>query len=95
MNRLQSDFLKLNWYDLAKGFIVAFLTVFVAAIISTIEARQLPTLAELEVAAYAGLSGGIGYLIKNFVTNSQGTIGTKTAPTPMRPVENDNPYNRA
>jgi hypothetical protein len=49
----------------------------------------------LEVAAYAGLSGGIGYLIKNFVTNSQGTIGTKTAPTPMRPVENDNPYNRA
>lgn len=78
MNRLQSDLYKINWYDIAKGFIVAFLAIFVSTVAVTINDGALPTVPELKAAAMAGFAAGVGYLLKNFLTNSQGALGTKT-----------------
>jgi len=62
----------INWADLGKGIIVAFLTAFLAIIGQSIEAGQLPTLAEIKVAALAGATAGIAYLIKNLLSNNEG-----------------------
>ena len=63
-------FLTLNWKDLGKGLILAFLTVFVTTVYAALQAGALPTGAQLGSAALAGLTAMVAYLIKNFFTNS-------------------------
>lgn len=65
-------FLKLGMPDLLKGVIVAFLTALVTSVYTILQTGVLPTLAELKVAAIAGLTAAVAYLIKNFFTNSEG-----------------------
>ena len=69
-----SNFLNLNFDDLVKGFIVAFLSTALTGVVSTLDSGVLPTLAELKTAAIVGLTAGISYLLKNLLTNSQGEI---------------------
>lgn len=66
-----ASFLKLNFRDLAKGFLVAFLTVVVAGLSVTLDQGFLPTVAELKSLALTGLAAGGAYLLKNLFTNSQ------------------------
>jgi VIT1/CCC1 family predicted Fe2+/Mn2+ transporter len=69
-----SNFLNLNFDDLVKGFIVAFLSTALTGVVSTLDSGVLPTLAELKTAAIVGLTAGISYLLKNLLTNSQGVV---------------------
>lgn len=64
------DIFSLNWADIGKGVLVAFLTVFLAAIGQSIDAGTLPSIEQIKVAALAGLAAGIAYLIKQFFTNT-------------------------
>lgn len=75
-----SPFLKLNLRDLVNGLVVAFLTASLTGLIQTLDAGQLPTLAELKTSALAGLVASLAYLLKNLVTNSQGEMATKEPP---------------
>ena len=64
----QSNFLALNWKDVAKGFVVAAITSAVTGISQSLEAGALPTLVQLKTSALIGLAAGLSYLIKNFFT---------------------------
>jgi biotin transporter BioY len=72
-----STIFTINWADLGKGALVAAITAALAIIGQSIEAGQLPTSAQLKVAGLAGLTAGIGYIIKNFLTGSDGKFLTK------------------
>ena len=76
-----SEFLKLNWNDLGKGALVAFLTVFVGSLIEALNAGALPSLTQLGAWAIPALASGLGYLLKNLFQNSENKIG------PEVPVE--------
>lgn len=62
----------INWADFGKGIIVAFLTTFLAIIGQAVEAGSLPTLAQIKMAALAGATAGVGYIVKNLLSNSEG-----------------------
>lgn len=80
-NVVTSSFLSVNWRDALRGFLIAALTTILATVGQAVEAGSLPTIAQLKVAALAGLTAGISYLIKNFFSSSEITI--KKAPTEM------------
>lgn len=71
-----SKFLNLNAQDYLKGFLVAALTVILTGVYTSLIAvpPHFPTGSELQSLLIAGLAAGIGYLIKNLFTNSQGKI---------------------
>ena len=69
-----SNFLNLNFDDLVKGFIVAFLSTALTGVVATLDSGVLQTLTELKSAAIVGLTAGISYLLKNLLTNSQGVV---------------------
>ena len=71
---MKSNFLKLNWQDVAKAFVVAFLTALVAALAGTVEHGGMPTVADLKLAGWTSLVAAISYLVKNFLTNSEDKI---------------------
>ena len=76
----QSKFFKLNALDLGKSLLVAFFTSFVTVLYTSLESGHLPNLATLKVAAITGLTGAVGYLVKNVFTNSEGKIAAKEQP---------------
>jgi hypothetical protein len=67
-----SEFLKINSFDLLKGFITAFLTSAITMMVQALSAGNFPTTLQLKQAAIAGLAAGGAYLLKNFFTNSEG-----------------------
>jgi predicted exporter len=74
-----SDLFKLNWADLGKAVLLAFITTFLGGVYAIIQTGAFPTLAELGAAAMAGLGAALAYLVKNFFTNSQNKLA---APEP-------------
>jgi len=74
-----SGLLKLNWADIGKSLLIAFLTSFIASVYATIQTGTFPDLANLGSYALAGLGAALAYLIKNFFTNSQNQLA---APEP-------------
>lgn len=66
---MKSDFLKLNLKDYARGVLVAVLTAALIALQPIVERGTLPTLEELKAIGIVGVSAGIAYLVKNFLTN--------------------------
>lgn len=69
-----SSFFSLNWQDAFRGFLIAAITAVIATVGQSINAGNLPTLAELKIAGLAGLTAGISYIIKNLFTASEITI---------------------
>lgn len=71
---MKSKFLSLDTKDAINGFIVAFLSAALTAVLATLDSGTLPTLAELKSAGIIGLTAGLSYLIKNVLTNSNGEL---------------------
>ena len=71
---MKSKFLTLDTKDAVNGFIVAFLSAALTAVLATLDSGTLPTLAELKSAGIIGLTAGLSYLIKNVLTNSNGEL---------------------
>ncbi len=71
---MKSKFLTLDKKDAINGFVVAFLSAALTAVLATLDSGALPTLAELKSAGIIGLTAGLSYLIKNVLTNSNGEL---------------------
>lgn len=69
-----SNLFSLNWGDVGKGMLMAFLTTVLGALYTVIQSGTFPTLEQLGTMGMAGLAAGIAYLMKNFVTNSQNKL---------------------
>lgn len=69
---MNSKFFTLNYKDVIKGFIVAAIT---AALTGAYDALTSAQPLNIKAIATVSLTAGIGYLIKNVLTNSDGQIG--------------------
>lgn len=78
---MNSKFLNLNLNDFTKGLIVVVLTAIVVGLEQILQTGNLPTVIQLKVIGLATLSAGIAYLVKNFLSNSEGKFLGKEVPT--------------
>ena len=69
---MKSAFLSINWNDIFKGFIVAGLASVGTIILPILNSGLLPTLADLKTAGVTGLTAGLAYLLKNFLSSQDG-----------------------
>lgn len=69
-----SNIFTLNWADLGKGVVMAILGAFLTSIYAIFQAGALPTLADLHVAGIAAAITGGSYLLKNLLTNNEGSF---------------------
>ena len=67
-----STFLKLNWKDLAKGFVVAIITALITACYQIIQTDFTFDWLTFKPAFLTAIAAGLSYLIKNLFTNSVG-----------------------
>ncbi len=76
-----SSFLKINFFDILKGVLVAAFTVILGGVYTALKAGTLPTVASLEQLGMAGLTAGLAYLVKQLLTNSSGVpLATENKP---------------
>jgi len=76
-----SNFLSLNWLDLAKGLLMAILTPVVVIIQQSIEAGVFTL--DWKSIGLAAFGGGFAYLVKNFFTKPDTqSIGMPKPPKP-------------
>ncbi len=61
----------INWRDILKGLITAFLTAFVTSVYQWISNGSFPTGDQFKTAGLIGLSAAMAYLIKNFFTPAE------------------------
>jgi hypothetical protein len=78
-----SNFLNLNLRDLIHGTLLAFLTVFLAAVLQVTQTGNFPILADLKGYALAGATAAISYLIKNIFVNSTGQLFIPESKKPL------------
>jgi len=64
----------LHLIDWVKGFVVACLTGGLTAVTDTLTSGALPGSGNLKAYIIASLLAGIAYIIKNFLTNSEGKL---------------------
>lgn len=67
---MNSSFLNIDLKDLGKGLIVAVLTSVLTIVYNTVEAGSLTF--DWKLIATTAITTGLGYLLKNLLTNSQG-----------------------
>lgn len=67
---MKSPLFNINIHDIIRGFIVAAFAGIGMTIIPALDAGTLPTIAMLKAAGITGLSAGLAYLAKNFLSNS-------------------------
>ena len=68
-----SAYLKLNVFDVLKGFVVSIITAVLVLINSTITSGSFEF--NWTTIWQTSLTAGVAYLVKNFFTNSNGTLG--------------------
>ena len=72
---MKSNFLKLDWKDLAKGAILAFIVALLTGALQLFQGGEIEwTFIFWQPTIYAGITALIAYLIKNLVTNSEDEI---------------------
>lgn len=84
---MNSLFMKLNKSDFFKGLVVAALASALGVIQPALASGTIFNAAVLQGAVQAGLAGGMAYLMKNFLSNSQGKLGPE--PTVVTPPSAD------
>jgi len=84
---MESKFLLLGKNDLVKGVITAFLGALIAGVYQLLNANEL-SLQTIKPVLIASASAGLGYLIKNWLTNSNGQP-FHSEPIPDQPDGND------
>lgn len=67
-----SKFLRLNWQDIGKGVLMAFLGALITGLYQLLNTGALFNLDSLKSVLMVALAAGISYIIKNYFTNSEG-----------------------
>lgn len=80
-----APFLSLNWKDVLRGFVVAFLTVVITGVSTSLNNQTLPNLTDIEHLCLLGLGAGFAYLIKNIFTNSDDQLMKKEPTDIVKP----------
>jgi len=71
----RSRFLNVDWADLGKGLLIAFLTALLGGLLELLQAGEIPTTwAVFQPIFELALAAGVSYLLKNLFTNSEGQL---------------------
>ncbi len=68
---MKSKFLTLNWKDLSRGLLIAFLTAILTGVINILDTGAVFTWTTLKPVLIAAISAALSYLLKCLATNSQ------------------------
>ena len=71
---MRSAFLRLNWRDLIKGLITAFFTAFITSVYELLTSGVELNWLTIKPIVFTSIAAMLGYLIKNFFTNSEGNL---------------------
>ena len=68
---MKSKFLTLDWKDLSRGLLIAFLTAVLTGVINILDAGAIFTWLTIKPVLIAGISAALSYFLKCLATNSQ------------------------
>jgi len=68
---MKSKFLTLDWKDLLRGLLIAFLTAVLTGVINILDTGAIFTWLTIKPVLIAGISAALSYLLKCLATNSQ------------------------
>jgi hypothetical protein len=71
---MNSKLFKWTGYDLLKGGVVSAMTAGLTAVSQQLDIGHIPTSSEWKVIAISAFAAFAAYMLKNFVTNSDGKI---------------------
>jgi len=74
-----SGLFSLNLRDAIHGFLIAFLTSVLSAVVALLNTGAMPGIVDLKNYAMIGLTAGISYVTKNLFSNSDGELLKKDA----------------
>lgn len=72
---MNSDFLKLNWFDVGKGLLLAVISAVLTTIQTSLSAGSLEF--DWKAIGLVATTTCVAYLIKNVFTNSDGKVSTE------------------
>ena len=78
---MKSKFLTLDWKDLLRGLLIAFLTAILTGVINILDTGAVFTWITIKPVLIAGISAALSYLLKCLATNSQDQL-LKREPRP-------------
>ncbi len=68
---MKSKFLTLDWKDLSRGLLIAFLTAVLTGVITILDTGAIFSWLTIKPVLIAGISAALSYLLKCLATNSQ------------------------
>ncbi len=68
---MKSKFFTLDWKDLLRGLLIAFLTAILTGVINILDTGAVFTWITIKPVLIAGISAALSYLLKCLATNSQ------------------------
>ena len=68
---MKSKFFTLDWKDLSRGLLIAFLTAVLTGVINILDAGAVFTWVNMKPVLIAGISAALSYLLRCLATNSQ------------------------
>ena len=68
---MKSKFFTLDWKDLSRGLLIAFLAAVISGIIELLDTGAIFTWMTMKPVLIAGVSAALSYLLKCLMTNSQ------------------------
>ena len=71
---MRSGFLSLNWQDALKGLVVAFFTAIITGVYQVFQSGSAFDWPTLRPVLFGAIAAALGYLIKNYLTNSDGKM---------------------
>lgn len=76
-----SSTFSINLADLSKGLLMTFITAALTSLVQLLQDGKLPTVVELKTAGVVGLTAGVSYIVKNFLTGIPSQIVIDPAKT--------------
>ena len=73
----KSKLFKLDFNDLLKGVLVAFITALLTSLLQVLQSGGLPNMDALKVMGITSITAAVAYLVKNLLTNSKDDFGVK------------------
>ena len=73
----KSRLFKLDFNDLLKGVLVAFITALLTSLLQVLQSGGLPNMEALKVMGITSITAAVAYLVKNLLTNSKDDFGAK------------------